>query len=61
MILAIWLLGALAQGLLLETSLTARRIWIFSWWFQKFALGVLVGFVLGYVACLARGRRRSAT
>lgn len=46
---AIWLLGAAAQGILFGASLTTRRIWLFTWWFEKFAFGMVVGFVLGAV------------
>jgi hypothetical protein len=46
-IVALWLLGALVQGLLASLSLTASRFFLFYWWFQKFGLGVIVGFVLG--------------
>jgi hypothetical protein len=34
---AIWLLGAVAQGILFTTAVTTRRIWLFTWWFEKFA------------------------
>jgi ABC-type nickel/cobalt efflux system permease component RcnA len=44
---AIWLVGAAAQGILFATSLTSRRIWLFTWWFEKFAFGMVVGFALG--------------
>jgi hypothetical protein len=56
-IVAVWLVSALAQGVLLQTSLTARKIWLFELWFEKFGLGLLVGFVLGFLACLAFLRR----
>jgi hypothetical protein len=46
-LVALWLLGALVQGLLVSLSLTASRFFLFYWWFQKFGLGVIVGFVLG--------------
>jgi hypothetical protein len=46
-LVALWLLGALVQGLLVSLSLTASRFYLFYWWFQKFGLGVIVGFVLG--------------
>jgi hypothetical protein len=69
-VVALWLLGALVQGLLISLSLTASRFFLFYWWFQKFGLGVIVGFVLGLgVAWLLlrgaddaeeNGRQRSA-
>jgi hypothetical protein len=46
-LVGLWLLGALVQGLLVGLSLTASRFFLFYWWFQKFGLGVIVGFVLG--------------
>ena len=46
-VVVLWLLGALVQGLLVSLSLTASRFFLFYWWFQKFGLGVVVGFVLG--------------
>jgi hypothetical protein len=46
-LVGLWLLGALVQGLLISLSLTASRFFLFYWWFQKFGLGVIVGFVLG--------------
>jgi ABC-type nickel/cobalt efflux system permease component RcnA len=55
---AIWLVGAAAQGILFATSLTSRRIWLFTWWFEKFAFGMVVGFALGaFITWLSlRGR-----
>jgi hypothetical protein len=58
---AVWLLGAFVQGLLVSTSLTARKIWLFQWWLERFGLGVLLGFALGFVVCLVLVRGRSAT
>jgi hypothetical protein len=54
----IWLVGAAAQGILWATSLTSRRIWFFTWWFEKFAFGMVVGLALGaFLTWLAlRGR-----
>jgi hypothetical protein len=49
-IVVLWLLGALIQGLLVSLSLTTSRFFLFYWWFQKFGLGVLVGFCLGLLA-----------
>lgn len=49
-VVVLWLLGALVQGLLVSLSLTTSRFFLFYWWFQKFGLGVLVGFVLGLLA-----------
>jgi hypothetical protein len=48
-IVALWLLGALIQGLLVSLSLTTSRFFLY-WWFQKFGIGVLVGFCLGLLA-----------
>jgi hypothetical protein len=59
-LLALWLLGALAQGLLFQLSLVGHKVWLFNVWFQKFGLGLLVGLVLGFLACLAVVRRRRA-
>ncbi len=57
----VWLLGAAIQGILYETALTSRRIWLFTWWFEKFAFGMVVGFGLGAIATWLglRGRDRS--
>ena len=44
---AIWLVGAVAQGILFATAVTSRRIWFFTWWFEKFAFGMVIGFALG--------------
>jgi hypothetical protein len=57
----IWLLGAVAQGLLFATSVTTRRIWLFTWWFEKFAFGVVVGFALGAVLTWLALRNRSGS
>jgi hypothetical protein len=59
-LVAVWLLGAMVQGVLLKASIASHRIWLFNFWFEKFALGVLVGFVLGCVAGFAVLRRRTA-
>lgn len=56
--LALWLVGALAQGILVSTSLTARKIWLFTWLWERFALGLLIGFACGFVAALVMVRRR---
>jgi hypothetical protein len=45
-LVGLWLLDALVQGLLVGLSLTASRFFFF-YWFQKFGLGVIVGFLLG--------------
>ena len=55
----IWLLGAVAQGILFTTAVTTRRIWLFTWWFEKFAFGVVVGFALGAVVTWLALRNRS--
>lgn len=57
----IWLLGAVAQGLLFATSVTSRRIWLFTWWFEKFAFGIVVGFALGAVVTWLALHNRSAS
>ena len=57
----IWLLGAVAQGILFATAVTTRRIWLFTWWFEKFAFGVVVGFALGAVATWLALRNRSGS
>jgi hypothetical protein len=60
LLVAVWLVGAVVQGLLFTTAATSRRIWLFTWWFEKFAFGVVVGFVLGAVVtwlALRRGSR----
>jgi ABC-type nickel/cobalt efflux system permease component RcnA len=57
---AIWLVGAVAQGLLFATSVTSRRIWLFTWWFEKFAFGMVVGFALGALVTWLTLRGRSA-
>lgn len=59
-LLALWLLGALVQGILLSTSLMAHKIWLFGWRWERFAYGLVIGFVLGYAAALMLGRRRTA-
>jgi hypothetical protein len=56
----IWLVGAAVQGILFTTSLTARRIWFFTWWFEKFAFGMVVGLVLGAFLTWLALRGRSA-
>ena len=56
---AIWLVGAAAQGILFATSLTSRRIWLFTWWFEKFAFGMVVGFALGALITWLTLRGRS--
>jgi hypothetical protein len=60
-IAVVWLLGAAVQGILYETALTSRRIWLFTWWFERFAFGMVVGFGLGAIATwlTLRGRDRS--
>jgi hypothetical protein len=57
----IWLLGAVAQGILFTTAVTTRRIWLFTWWFEKFAFGVIVGFALGAVVTWLALRKRSGS
>ncbi|HYY34637.1 MAG TPA: hypothetical protein VE693_13800 [Gaiellaceae bacterium] len=57
-VVAMWIFGALVQGLLVSTSLTARKIWLFTWLWERFALGLLVGFALGFGAALLTARRR---
>lgn len=59
-LLGVWLLGAILQGLLLRLSVTSHRVWLFQFWFEKFAWGLVAGFVLGFIACLAFVRRRPA-
>ena len=59
-LVALWLLGALVQGLLVSFSLTTSRFFLFYWWFQKFGLGVVVGFVLGMLAGVFLSHRRSS-
>jgi hypothetical protein len=56
----IWLLGAVTQGILFTTAVTTRRIWLFTWWFEKFAFGVVIGFALGAVVTWLALRNRSA-
>lgn len=56
----VWLFGVLIQGVLLRASIASHRVWLFNLWFEKFALGLLVGFVLGAIACFAVLRRRPA-
>jgi NADH:ubiquinone oxidoreductase subunit 6 (subunit J) len=55
----IWLLGAVTQGILFTTAMTTRRIWLFTWWFEKFAFGVVIGFALGAVVTWLALRNRS--
>jgi len=57
---AVWLLGAAVQGILFETAMTTRRIWLFTWWFEKFAFGMVVGFVLGAVVTWFAFQKRNA-
>ena len=57
-LVALWLLGSVAQGLLLSTSLTARKIWLFTWLWQRFALGLVLGIAIGYVGARLTSRRR---
>jgi hypothetical protein len=58
LLVGLWLLGAVAQGLLVSTSLTARKIWLFTWLWERFALGLVIGLVIGFLAALLVGRRR---
>jgi hypothetical protein len=58
LVAAMWVFGALVQGVLVSTSLTARKIWLFTWLWERFALGLLVGFALGFLAALFVSRRR---
>jgi hypothetical protein len=53
-----WVVAWVTQGLLISTSVTARKIWLFTWLWERFALGLLIGIVIGFVAALAMGRRR---
>jgi hypothetical protein len=53
-----WIVASVTQGLLISTSVTARKIWLFTWLWERFALGLLIGIVIGFVAALAMGRRR---
>jgi hypothetical protein len=39
-VLAVWLVGALAQGLLFQLSLVGHKVWLFNFWFEKFGLGL---------------------
>lgn len=48
------------QGLLLRLSLASHKVWLFQFWFEKFAWGLVAGFVLGFAACLAFARRGPA-
>jgi hypothetical protein len=57
-LVALWLLGSVAQGLLLSTSLTARKIWLFTWLWQRFALGLVLGIAIGYIGAHLTSRRR---
>jgi hypothetical protein len=59
LLVGLWLVGSVAQGLLLSTSLTARKIWFFTWLWQRFALGLVIGIVIGYVGAQLTGRRRA--
>jgi hypothetical protein len=58
LLVGLWLLGTLAQGLLISTSLTARKIWFFTWLWERFALGLVIGLLIGYLAGLLAARRR---
>jgi hypothetical protein len=53
-----WVVASVTQGLLISTSVTARKIWLFMWLWERFALGLLIGIVIGFVGALAMGRRR---
>jgi hypothetical protein len=55
---AIWLLGALAQGLFLSASRASGKLYLFTWWFEKFALGLIVGLVIGFALAWLVLRRR---
>ena len=55
---AFWVFGAVVQGVLVSTSLTARKIWLFTWLWERFALGLLIGFVLGFAVAVIAGRGR---
>jgi NhaP-type Na+/H+ and K+/H+ antiporter len=57
-LLGLWLVGSVAQGLLVSTSLTARKIWLFTWLWQRFALGLVIGIVIGYIGAQLTSRRR---
>ena len=59
-LVGLWLLGALVQGLLLRLSVASHKVWLFQFWFEKFAWGLVAGFLLCFVACLALVRRRPA-
>ena len=55
---AIWLLGALAQGLFLSASRASGKLYLFTWWFEKFALGLIAGLVIGFALAWLVLRRR---
>lgn len=57
LLVGLWLVGSLVQGLMLSTSLTARKIWFFTWLWQRFALGLLIGIVIGFVGAHLTSRR----
>lgn len=58
LLVGLWLLGTVAQGLLISTSLTARKIWFFTWLWERFALGLVIGLIIGFLAAMLMGRRR---
>jgi hypothetical protein len=58
-LLGVWLLGAMLQGLFLRLSVTSHKLWLFQFWFEKFAWGLVAGFLLGFVACFSLVRRRA--
>jgi hypothetical protein len=57
---AMWIFGTLVQGVLVSTSLTARKIWLFTWLWERFALGLVIGFALGFLVAVLTARRRPA-
>ena len=58
-LVGLWLLGAMLQGLFLRLSVTSHKVWLFQFWFEKFAWGLVAGFLLGFVACFSLVRRRA--
>jgi hypothetical protein len=40
--------------------LTARKIWLFTWLWERFALGLVIGFALGFLVAVLTARRRPA-